>query len=121
MSKQMRISFPHMGDYHLPIRAFLQRLYPEAEVRPAPPLTRETAALGARHSPDFICEPFKYNMGNFIEALEDGANTLFQTGTGCRYGYYGELQRQILEDLGYDFDFVCLNRKKPAPTAPIGR
>jgi len=54
-------------------------------------------------------------MGNFIEALEEGANTLFQTGTGCRYGYYGELQRQILEDLGYEFRFLCLNRERALP------
>ena len=115
MNQQRVISFPHMGDYHIPIRAFFERLYPDAEVRPAPPITKETAALGARHSPDFICEPFKYNMGNFIEALESGANTLFQTGTGCRYGYYGELQEQILRDLGYEFDFVCLNRENARP------
>ena len=109
------ISFPHMGNYHIPIRAFLQHLYPDAEVRAAPPITKETAALGAQCSPDFICEPFKYNMGNFIEALEAGANTLVQTGTGCRYGYYGELQAQILRDLGYEFDFLCLNREKASP------
>ena len=115
MNKQRFISFPHMGDYHVPIRAFLQNLYPTAEVRSAPPITKETAALGARHSPDFICEPFKYNLGNFIESLESGANTLFQTGTGCRYGYYGELQAQILKDLGYEFDFICLSREKTRP------
>ena len=115
MSKHRVISFPHMGDYHVPIRAFLQEICPEAEVRPAPLITKETATLGARHSPDFICEPFKYNMGNFIEALEDGANVLVQTGTGCRYGYYGELQEQILRDLGYDFEFLCLNRERSRP------
>ncbi|MCL2569469.1 MAG: hypothetical protein FWE12_08625 [Oscillospiraceae bacterium] len=117
MSKQRVISFPHMGDYHIPIRTLFQRLYPDAEVRPAPPITKETAALGARHSPDFICEPFKYNMGNFIEALESGATMLLQTGTGCRYGYYGELQEQILRDLGYEFKFLCLNRERAHPRA----
>ena len=104
-----------MGDYHIPIRTLFQRLYPDAEVRPAPPITKETAALGARHSPDFICEPFKYNIGNFIEALDSGATTLLQTGKGCRYGYYGELQEQILRDLGYEFEFLCLNREKLSP------
>ena len=117
MSKPRVISFPHMGDYHIPIRTLFQRLFPDAEVRPAPPITKETAALGARHSPDFICEPFKYNLGNFIEALESGATMLLQTGTGCRYGYYGESQEQILRDLGYDFEFLCLNRDKAHPRA----
>jgi len=109
------ISFPHMADYHVPLTALFGRLFPLAEVRPAPPITKETAARGARLSPDFICEPFKYNMGNFVESLEAGADTLFQTGTGCRYGYYGELQQQILEEQGYDFQFICLNRDKARP------
>ncbi|MCL2842005.1 MAG: hypothetical protein FWE28_00880 [Oscillospiraceae bacterium] len=114
--KQPRvISFPHMADYAVPLELLFGRLFPHAEIRPAPPITKETAVLGARHSPDFICEPFKYNMGNFIEGLEAGADTLFQTGTGCRYGYYGELQEQILTDLGYDFQFICLNRDGVRP------
>ncbi|MCL2827979.1 MAG: hypothetical protein FWD99_04500 [Oscillospiraceae bacterium] len=117
MSNPLIISFPHMGAYHIPIRAFLGRLFPEAQVISAPPITRETAALGQRHSPDFICEPFKYNMGNFIQALDTGANVLFQTGMGCRYGYYGELQEQILRDLGYDFQFLCLSRDRARPQA----
>jgi len=117
MSKNLVISFPHMEAYHVPISAFLGQLFPEALVIPAPPITRETAALGQRHSPDFICEPFKYNMGNFIQALDTGANVLFQTGMGCRYGYYGELQEQILRDLGYKFQFLCLSRDRARPRA----
>ena len=109
------ISFPHMGDYHLPIQLFIKRLFPQAKVFAPPPITRETATLGGRHSPDFICEPFKYNLGNFIQALEGGANVLLQTGLGCRYGYYGELQEQILRDLGYDFQFLCLSRDRARP------
>lgn len=115
MSKHAIISFPHMGDYHVPIAGFFRSVFPEAEVRAAPPITKRTAAIGERHSPDFICAPFKYNMGNFIEALEDGATTLLQTGTGCRYGYYGELQEQILRDLGHDPTFLCLSRGHVRP------
>lgn len=114
--KQPRvISFPQMADYGVPLGLLFGRLFPDAEIRPAPPITKETAALGARHSPDFICDPFKYNVGNFIESLEAGADTLFQTGTGCRYGYYGELQAQILADLGYGFQFIRLNRDRVRP------
>ena len=35
-----------------------------------------------------------------------GANILVQTGGVCRLGYYGELDEQILKDLGYDVNFV---------------
>ena len=115
MASKTIISFPHMGDYHVPIGILLQRLFPEAKVIPSPPITRETATIGQRYSPDFICEPFKYNVGNFIQALDLGANVLFQTGMGCRFGYYGELQEQILRDLGYEFQFLCLSRSRARP------
>jgi len=32
----------------------------------------------------------------------------FRQEVGCRFGFYGELQEQILRDLGYDFEFVNL-------------
>ena len=41
-----------------------------------------------------------------IEALELGADTIIQFGGGCRYGYYHELHRKILEDLGYNFKLI---------------
>ena len=96
---------------------FMRHMLPEARVMPAPPITQRTVELGSRYSPDFVCSPFKYNLGNYIEALEQGANVLFQTGMGCRYGYYGELQEQILRDLGYHFRFVCLSRERAKPQA----
>lgn len=111
----LKISFPHMGDYHVPIAGFLEELFPGAEVFPAPPITQKTVELGGRYSPDFVCSPFKYNIGNFIESLEKGANVLLQTGMGCRYGYYGEVQEQILKDMGYEFEFICLSRDKARP------
>lgn len=117
MPDELAVSFPHMGDYSVVFTQLLGHLLPEARVFPAPPITQRTVELGSRYSPDFICAPFKFNLGNYIEALEQGANVLFQTGLGCRYGYYGELQEQILRDLGYKFRFVCLSREraKPAP------
>jgi len=115
MRKRQILSFPHMGDYHVPIRGLLQNLFPQDEIRPAPPITKKTVALGARYGPEFICEPFKLNLGNYIEALEHGATILLQTGTGCRYGYYSRLQEEILRDLGYDFTFLHLSRKNAYP------
>ena len=71
-------------------------------------MTSSIIKKGASNSPDFICTPFKYNMGNFIDSLENGANVLIQAGGGCRYGYYYELQEKILKDLGYDFLLINL-------------
>ncbi|MDD4036229.1 MAG: hypothetical protein PHS45_02780 [Bacilli bacterium] len=99
------ISFPHLGNYHIPIRYLLANLL-EIKVMEPLPITKKTLEIGSRHSPDFVCVPFKYNLGNFIESLDRGANILIQAVGGCRFGYYAELQKQILSDLGYNFDFI---------------
>lgn len=112
MLKELSISFPHMGNYHIPITKLIKTVFPGARVFPAPVMTRKTIELGSRFSPDYVCSPFKYNIGNYIESLEQGANILLQTGMGCRYGYYGEVQEQILKDLGYDFQFICFSKEK---------
>lgn len=117
MHNKLAVSFPHMGDYGIVFSQMLRHILPDAQLFPPPPITQRTVELGSRYSPDFVCSPFKYNLGNYIEALESGANVLFQTGMGCRYGYYGELQKQILQDLGYHFQFVCLSREQAKPIA----
>ena len=101
------ISFPHLGDYYIPIQRLLEKLTLQ-EVVIAPPITKKTIELGSKYSPDTVCVPFKYNLGNYIEALEKGATILFQAGGGCRYHYYAEVQEKILRDLGYDFRFFKL-------------
>ena len=112
MTKKI-ISFPHLGNYHVPISFLLSKLT-ECEIMIPPPMTKKTLELGSKHSPEFVCVPFKYNLGNYIEALEKGANVLIQAGGGCRYGYYAEVQEQILRDLGYHFEFYYLvDNNKP--------
>jgi predicted nucleotide-binding protein (sugar kinase/HSP70/actin superfamily) len=95
-----------MGNYSIPVKVLAEEL--ECEIIVPPKMTRRTLELGARHSPEFVCIPFKYNLGNYIEALDNGANLLIQAGGGCRFGYYGEVQDAILRDLGYDFGMVRL-------------
>ena len=105
-SRPYRVTFPHMGNYEIPVRLLAEEL--ECEIVPPPTMTSRTLELGARHSPEFVCVPFKYNLGNYIEALDNGANLLLQAGGGCRFGYYAEVQEAILRDLGYDFGMVRL-------------
>lgn len=100
-----KISFPHLGNYCIPIEIFLTMVL-DCEYLTPPPITKHTLELGSRYSPDFVCAPFKYNLGCYIEALENGADTLIQTSGVCRLSYYGEVQEQILKDLGYKFDFI---------------
>lgn len=101
------VSFPHLGNYYIVFNYFLTKAL-KCKVIIPPGTTRKTIELGSKYSPDFVCVPFKYNLGNYIEALDMGANTLIQGGGGCRYGYYGELQEKILKDLGYEFEFYNL-------------
>lgn len=108
IDKKTIVSFPHMGNYYIPIYSFLSRLLDDVEILIPAKITKKTLELGEKYSPDFVCTPFKYNLGNFIESLDKGANILIQAGGGCRFGYYAELQEQILRDLGYDFTFVTL-------------
>ncbi len=106
MSKKI-ISFPHIGEYSYFAKYYFETIS-DCTVKLAPPITKKTVELGNKYSPDFICFPFKYNLGNYIETLENEANILFQLGGGCRYGNYGTLQKEILKDLGYNFEFYNL-------------
>lgn len=89
-----------MGSYGVPIYYLLTHILENEVVKP-PEITSRTLELGSKYSPDFVCTPFKYTLGTMIESIEKGANLLIQMGGGCRYGYYHELQEQILKDLGY--------------------
>lgn len=104
-TKKKVLAFPQMGNYHIPVKYLFKHIF-SCEIMAPPPITTKTIELGSKYSPDFVCTPFKYTLGTFIEALEHGANILVQAGGGCRYGYYSELQEQILRDLGYEFTFV---------------
>lgn len=103
MSK--KITFPHIGNYYIPIYYLIDNIC-KCQIIVPPPITKKTIELGSKYSPDYVCVPFKYNLGNFIESIEKGANIVLQAGGGCRYGYYAELQEQILKDLDYNIEFV---------------
>ena len=100
-----KISFPHIGNYYIPISYLIKKITRQEVIIPSK-ITKKTIELGSKYSPDLVCTPFKYNLGNYIESLEKGATILLQAGGGCRYGYYGELQEKILKDLNYKFEFI---------------
>ncbi|MGI6097946.1 MAG: CoA protein activase [Dethiobacteria bacterium] len=104
----MKITFPHMGSLWIPLKGLFNDL--GFEVVPPPPVTKRTITLGARHSPEFACLPFKINVGNFIESLEQGADTIVMGGGcgPCRFGYYAQVEKEILLDLGYNFEMIVI-------------
>lgn len=101
------VAFPEMGNYYVPAKFLLSHII-NVKVMDRIKITKSTIEIGSKYSPDFVCTPFKYTLGTMIEALELGANTVIQFGGGCRYGYYSELQEEILKDLGYEFKYINL-------------
>lgn len=102
----MRMTIPHIGNMCVAFRAMFNGVGVDMVV--PPPTSKLTLSLGAKYSPEFVCLPFKLTLGNFIEALEMGADTLIQAGGPglCRYGYYARDQVKILQDLGYRFEMI---------------
>jgi predicted nucleotide-binding protein (sugar kinase/HSP70/actin superfamily) len=97
-----------MGNLYIPFKALFQRLNIDFVI---PPVNNQrTLSLGVRYSPEGMCIPFKLTLGNLIEAAELGADTLLMpAGSGiCRLGYYAKTQEQVLHDLGYNAEIVCL-------------
>ena len=105
-----------MGDYYIPVK-YLFKHITNLEIIDAPKITNKTIEIGSKYSPDFVCTPFKYTLGTMIESCDKGANVLIQAGGGCRYGYYSELQKQILKDL--DYNVILLNLTTAGHTEPV--
>ena len=102
---KVKVNFPRFGSYNVAVRHIITKGL-GCDYVDSQPITKKTLEIGAKNSPDFVCTPFKYQLGGYIEAIEAGANTLIQVGGACRLNYYGELHEQILKDLGYDVKFV---------------
>lgn len=104
----MKVTFPRMGSLSIPLQDLLQEL--EIDTLMPPPLTKKTLNLGTKYAPESSCLPFKLVLGNFIEALEEGAEAMIMAGGNgpCRFGHFGELAADILQDLGYEFEFYIL-------------
>ncbi|HEX2952845.1 MAG TPA: CoA protein activase [Bacillota bacterium] len=103
-----RVSFPHMGLASAAVETLFNEL--GFDVVPPPPLSRQTLILGAQHSPEFACLPLKANLGSFLEMNPGDVDLIFMAGGigPCRFGLYGEVQREILRHLGYDIPFIIL-------------
>ncbi|HMM21880.1 MAG TPA: hypothetical protein PKA10_14270 [Selenomonadales bacterium] len=104
----MMITFPRMGPLHVVLAGLLADL--GAGVVVPPPVSKETLEIGTKYSPETACLPFKIGIGNFIQAIEQGADTVITCGGvgPCRLGYYAEVQKNILQELGYRAEFLVV-------------
>ncbi|AJQ26402.1 hypothetical protein [Pelosinus fermentans] len=96
----MKVTYPHMGYLNMPVSKMLNNL--GVEVIEAPPISKKTIELGSLYSPEGVCLPYKINMGNFIESIDQGADTLVSVcGAGkCRLGFYNAVQKIYLAEKG---------------------
>lgn len=100
-----RVGFFRYSYYDIAFKYFVEQVL-NAEFIALPEPTKRTLEQGARNSNDFVCAPFKHILGDYIDALEAGADVLVQFAGPCRLGYYGELQESILRDMGYEFEML---------------
>lgn len=104
MNKSIVCCFPQWANYACAFKYLCEKGFDVKYLVP-PPITKRTLEMGSKNSPDYVCAPFKYCLGCYIEALEQGANCLLMIYGACRLNYYGELSEQILKDMGYNFKF----------------
>jgi len=91
------------------LQPYIKSLGMEAVV--PPPTSKRTLDIGVRHCPELTCAPCKIIFGNYVEALERGADTLIMLGGlgSCRLGYSVRAQREKLHALGFRFDAVTFS------------
>lgn len=105
------VTFPNWGNYTIAFKVLFQRLGLET-VLPEKTTTK-TIIEGAKISPEMFCFPFKVNLGNYLSAIENGANTIFMataSGGSCRLRYYATTQEKILKEIGKDVNFVIFDQ-----------
>jgi len=99
----MKLALPRLGNIEVVNHTLITDM--GHELVEAPPNSKRTMDLGVKYSPEYCCLPLKIALGNMIEALELGAEGLIMAGGWgpCRFGYYAQVQRDVLLDLGHDF------------------
>ena len=105
----MIVSFPHMGNCWVPLKTLFDKA--GVPVIVPPKITQRTLSIATKYSPEWACFPFKTILGNYIEALDRGADTLLGVaGPGlCRLGYYSKVHEEVLRSMGYRFEMPCFD------------
>lgn len=106
----MLLTYPHMGEAYIAVKGLMDDIGVESIIPSF--TTSSTLRLGSSISPETICLPYKIMLGNYIASIKEGADTILITGScgPCRFGYYGPLQKQALEEAGYEkIDIIILD------------
>jgi len=109
--KKRKVTFAHIGNYHYAFRTLVEKLNCEVVLHPS--TNKKALEYGVKFSPEFICFPFKTNLGNYLEAIHAGADTVIMVETfgDCRFNHYAALQKKIIENLKLPVEFVIFRAK----------
>ena len=86
----IKVAFPHMGNVYIAWSAALKKLGVEPFIPPH--TSKKTLEVAAKYSPESICLPYKMVLGNFLQAIEKGADYVAMISSPgiCRLGEYGQ-------------------------------
>jgi len=110
LKQERRVSIPWMGKEYIELLGqSLSHL--GINIQLPPRTTEKTVQLGVRNTAEMVCFPLKPTLGNFIEALDNGANTLlmYDSQGQCRLRQYFKIQEFTLRNMGYDFEMYNIN------------
>ncbi|QGU93974.1 2-hydroxyglutaryl-CoA dehydratase [Clostridium bovifaecis] len=108
----MKVTFPHMGNVYIAVKILFDGLGIDYVI---PPINNKTALeIGVTYAPEEMCLPYKIMIGNYIQSIEQGADTILLVGScgPCRFGEYCELQMKALEKLGHNLKFIVMDYPK---------
>ncbi|OGI00739.1 MAG: hypothetical protein A2Y25_11690 [Candidatus Melainabacteria bacterium GWF2_37_15] len=108
----MKVTVPHMGNLYIVVSSLIKSLGGEMIIPPT--TSKKTLSLGTKHSPESICLPYKLLLGNYIEAIEHGAEAVIMISSPgiCRLGEYSRSIKNALDDLGYKAKYIDLDLYK---------
>jgi len=105
------ITFANWGNYTVAFKSLFEEL--GLEVIPPEKTTSQTITDGAKIAPEMYCFPLKVNLGNYLDAIKKGANTIFMataSGGSCRLRYYGVVQDKVLKEAGFKINFIIFDQ-----------
>ncbi len=102
----MKITFPHMGRLYIALSTAIKILGGDVVIPPYN--NKRTLELGSLNSPEAICFPYKLVLGNYMQAIENGADAVLMIDSPgiCRLGQYSSSLRTTITDLGYNVKFI---------------
>lgn len=109
---KLKITFPHLGNVYIAAKALFDGLDIDYVIPPFS--STEALEIGSLESPEEMCLPFKIMIGNYIQSIKAGADTIILVGScgPCRFGEYCELQMKLIKKMGYDVEFIVIDAPK---------